>query len=94
MTKLQKRALEKILADNENISITGARYEENAEGQLVRTEINSTEETNRLFASEDFKRGWAECYQRFADLLTFVLNAPPADLKKYAGSGKRGKKGK
>jgi hypothetical protein len=82
MTQLQKKAILYILDQSRSPSIPAAEYDMQ-DGKLVRTEFVDGKEVERLFDSEDFRKGWDLCYNKMSEYLKFVATASPVELRKF-----------
>lgn len=91
MNQQEKHAIIRIIANMESPSVRGIVYTTKGD-TLVREEVRSYTETDRLLKSEDFKAGWNECYEQLKEFLTFFVTASPADLRKFAGKPKKGER--
>ena len=55
--------------------------------KLSATPVVDREQIAKL-DSADFKLGWASAHRRMRETVSFILSAPPADLKRYAAQAK------
>jgi hypothetical protein len=84
MTNLERHALIKVVAQQEIPHVTLAEYVL-ANGMNSRTDPRSIQESDRLLKSEDFRDGWSACHEAMKELITFVITADAADLRRFAG---------
>lgn len=80
MTKLEKKALAKLIDNARTPSVPASQYG----GDLGRVELHSTAEAGRLLGSEDFKKGWELCHAKFTEALQMIAAGNAEHLKLYA----------
>ena len=85
MTKLERAALAMMIRCLRRPSITSSQW---TPGEK-RIELVGPKEVDRLFASEDFLRGWEECHRRTMELLQFLTCAKPREVKDWLDREKR-----
>jgi hypothetical protein len=88
MTPAEKAALQKILEDAPTVKLPGTSYTFD-DGKMRIEELMAHAKRQRLWASEDFKKGWELCSQSIVPMLQFVLEGSNEDLWRYVGGRKK-----
>jgi hypothetical protein len=79
MTKLEREAVAIAFQRSREPQVTSSIIEGGK-----RTEMTSAAEAERLLNSDDFRKGWKECWSELQQRIESILTASPADLKRYA----------
>lgn len=82
MRKIERDLLNAIVRTTREPSLTGAEYDMTP-GGLGRVEMHDCKEIDRLFASDDFRKGWEQCHARVRDMLANVLTLSAPELKRW-----------